>query len=282
MPVSTMSSAHTKDSSIAKCTCRPALIRPLDITFIPGFLATRTNKRQSDGQNSVKFMQIVQLPVFGRPVPDYRPPTEPLTIIFQDDDVLVLDKPSGLLSVPGKQPGAEDCLQSRAIAHHSGAEITHRLDWDTSGLLVMALNPEARRNLGRQFEVRSVEKHYVARVWGTPAVNEGKVDLPLRCDWPNRPRQLIDHDQGKSALTYWRLQSSNATTSTLLLKPKSGRTHQLRVHCASMGHPILGDRLYAHEAAYHASPHMYLHATYLELDHPMSGSRMTFESACPF
>ena len=230
----------------------------------------------------MKFMQTVQLPVFARPVPPYQPPPEPLAIIYQDNEILVVDKPSGLLSVPGKQAGAEDCLQSRASAHHGGAEITHRLDWDTSGLIVLALNRHARRNLGSQFETRHVEKHYVARVWGNPVGNEGEIDLPLRCDWPNRPRQLVDHDQGKSAVTPWQLQSTNGKTSTLLLKPKTGRTHQLRVHCASMGHPILGDRLYAHESAYHAHNRMCLHATHLAFDHPANGTRMAFASRCPF
>ena len=227
-------------------------------------------------------MQTIHLPVFSRPVPPYRPPTDPLAIIHQDDHILVIDKPSGLLSVPGKQPGAEDCLQSRAAAIHGGAEITHRLDWDTSGLVVLALNRDARRKLGSQFETRTVEKHYIARVWGRPLDIEGAIDLPLRCDWPNRPRQLVDHEQGKSALTLWQLRSADSETSTLLLKPKTGRSHQLRVHCASMGHPILGDRLYAHESAYLAHKRMCLHATYLVFDHPADGRRLAFASPCPF
>lgn len=195
---------------------------------------------------------------------------------------MVIDKPSGLLTVPGKQPGAADCLQSRATVHHAGAEITHRLDWDTSGIIVLALNKPTRRHLGIQFEKRLVEKQYVARVWGKPAIQNGRIDLPLRCDWPNRPRQIVDHVEGREAITDWEITSSNATSSYLLMKPKTGRTHQLRVHCQSMGHPILGDRLYAHEDAYQAHERMCLHASYIEFEHPAHGKRVRYESPCPF
>lgn len=217
-----------------------------------------------------------------RPLPPYLPPAGPLSIIHEDDHILVIDKQSGLLTVSGKQPGADDCLQSRAVAHHAGAEITHRLDWDTSGIIVLALNKAARRNLGMQFEKRQVEKHYIARVWGKPANQSGNIDLPLRCDWPNRPRQIVDNDQGRAAITDWALMSSDAVGSYLLMKPKTGRSHQLRVHCQSMGHPILGDRLYAHEDAYQAHERMCLHASFIAFSHPASGETVKFDSPCPF
>lgn len=217
-----------------------------------------------------------------RPVPDYSPPMEPLSIIHEDEHILVVDKPSGLLSVPGKAPGTEDCLISRAVAHHAGAEIAHRLDWDTSGLMVLALNKQARRQLGIHFEKRLVEKRYIARVWGKPDLEQGTIRLPLRCDWPNRPRQIVDHDQGREAITHWQVKQHNDVGCELLLKPKTGRSHQLRVHCLSMGHPILGDRLYAHEQAYKAYNRMCLHASFLAFAHPISGQHLEFESACPF
>jgi len=217
-----------------------------------------------------------------RPLPPYFPPLEPLSIIHEDADILVIDKPSGLLTVSGKQPGADDCLESRAVAHHAGAEITHRLDWDTSGIIVLALNKKARRNLGIQFEKRLVEKHYIARVWGKPNQPNGRIDLPMRCDWPNRPRQIVDHAEGREAITDWELSACDAESSYLLMKPKTGRSHQLRVHCQSMGHPILGDRLYAHEDAYQAHERMCLHASFIAFDHPTSGDRVNYASPCPF
>lgn len=217
-----------------------------------------------------------------RPLPPYYPPVGPLPIIHEDEDILIVDKPSGLLTVPGKQPGADDCLQSRAVAHHAGAEITHRLDWDTSGIIVLALNKQARRHLGIQFEKRRIEKHYIARVWGKPEIESGRIELPLRCDWPNRPRQIIDHDQGREAVTDWSIVSSDTMSTYLLMKPKTGRSHQLRVHCQSMGHPILGDRLYAHQDAYIAHDRMCLHASFIAFEHPGSGKTLEFQSPCPF
>lgn len=217
-----------------------------------------------------------------RPLPPYHPPAGRLHIVHEDEHILVADKPSGLLTVPGKQPGADDCLQSRATAHHSGAEITHRLDWDTSGIVVLALNKQARRHLGIQFEKRMVEKQYIARVWGKPDVVNGRINLPLRCDWPNRPRQIVDHAQGREAITDWSIMTSDAVSTYLLMKPKTGRSHQLRVHCQSMGHPILGDRLYAHQEAYTAHERMCLHASFIAFEHPISGKTVEFQSPCPF
>ncbi len=217
-----------------------------------------------------------------RPLPPYHPPHGDLSIIHEDEHILVIDKPSGLLTVPGKQPGADDCLQSRATAHHAGAEITHRLDWDTSGIIVLALNKQARRHIGIQFEKRQVEKQYIARIWGKPNHNNGIIDLPLRCDWPNRPRQIVDHIEGRQAVTQWSVMTSDTKSSYLQMKPKTGRSHQLRVHCQSMGNPILGDRLYAHDDAYRAHERMCLHASFIAFAHPFSGETVKFQSPCPF
>lgn len=217
-----------------------------------------------------------------RPVPDYTPPTLPLEVIYKDENVLVLNKPSGLLTVPGMQPGAHDCLESRAQNEFPSARIVHRLDWDTSGVLIMGLTAEARVHLGLQFEKRQVKKTYIARVWGTPSNDSGTINLPLRCDWPNRPRQMVDHEQGREAITDWQIMTKDEQTSDLMMKPHTGRSHQLRVHCLSMGHPILGDRLYAHEQAYHAHERMCLHAFSIAFAHPVSGESLYFESEVPF
>ena len=212
----------------------------------------------------------------------YRPPVAPLCYVHVDEQLLVLDKPSGLLTVPGKADHHKDCLESRVQAEHPNARIVHRLDMDTSGLIVLALNPEAHRHLGLQFERRHVDKRYVADVWGVIEQDEGKVDLPLICDWPNRPKQMVDHEQGKSAQTSWKVLARHNEKTRVQLFPKTGRSHQLRVHMLSLGHPILGDNLYAHEQALNASPRLSLHAEMLEFHHPIGGERIKFESDCPF
>ena len=146
----------------------------------------------------------------------------------------------------------------------------------------MALNPEAHRHLGLQFERRYVDKRYVADVWGRLESDTGEVDLPLICDWPNRPKQMVDHEQGKSAQTSWKVLARDNNKTRVQLFPKTGRSHQLRVHMLSLGHPILGDNLYAHKQALNASPRLSLHAEMLELHHPIGGERIKFESECPF
>ncbi|MEP1442499.1 MAG: RluA family pseudouridine synthase [Hyphomicrobiales bacterium] len=212
----------------------------------------------------------------------YRPPEGPLSYVHTDDQLLVLDKPSGLLTVPGKADHHKDCLESRVQADYPNARIVHRLDMDTSGLIVLALNPEAHRHLGLQFERRYVDKRYVADVWGQLDNETGEVDLPLICDWPNRPKQMVDFEQGKSAQTSWKVLARDENKTRVQLFPKTGRSHQLRVHMLSLGHPILGDNLYAHAEALNASPRLSLHAEMLEFHHPIGGERIKFESECPF
>lgn len=218
----------------------------------------------------------------------YQPPMSPyLDIIFQDKDIVVLNKSSGLLSVPGRLPEHQDCLQNRVQRVLPTATIVHRLDMATSGIMIMALNKPAHVAISRQFEQRKTNKSYIARVFGKVAEIEGSIDLPLICDWPNRPKQMVDHDNGKKSLTNYSVLSystlSSGDESTLIeLRPVTGRSHQLRVHMLALGHPILGDRLYAHEKALTVSSRLQLHARNLSLTHPVTGELLCFVSPCPF
>ncbi|MFV8783422.1 pseudouridine synthase [Microbulbifer sp. SA54] len=207
----------------------------------------------------------------------YNPPTDPhLSVIYVDDALLVLDKPSGLLTVPGRDPAHRDSLASRAQGAYADALIVHRLDMDTSGLVVMARGADIHRKLSALFQQRAVDKTYLARVWGEPAQDSGEVDLPLICDWPNRPRQMVDFEVGKPSLTRWRKLSTDGNTTLLELTPVTGRSHQLRVHMQAMGHPILGDPFYAHAEALAAAPRLLLHAQELGFVHPVLESPLHF------
>ncbi|MBL0711142.1 MAG: bifunctional tRNA pseudouridine(32) synthase/23S rRNA pseudouridine(746) synthase RluA [Colwellia sp.] len=218
----------------------------------------------------------------------YQPPMSPyIEIIYQDEDLVVLNKASGLLSVPGRLPEHKDCLQNRVQRVLPTATIVHRLDMATSGIMIMALNKPAHVAISRQFEQRKTKKSYIARVFGKVKDIEGSVDLPLICDWPNRPKQKVDHENGKQSLTnYSVLNYSKLSTgddSTLIeLRPVTGRSHQLRVHMLALGHPILGDRLYAQGQALTASPRLQLHAKNLSLAHPVTGELLCFVTPCPF
>lgn len=193
-----------------------------------------------------------------------------------------MNKQAGLLSVPGKAAEHSDCLERRAQELYSGARIVHRLDMDTSGVMVLAMNAAAHRHLGLQFERRKTDKTYVAEVWGHLQEEEGEVDLPLVCDWPNRPKQMVSFEHGRPALTRWKVLERTEKTSRVRLFPHTGRSHQLRVHMLSLGHPIIGDRFYAEGEALNASARLALHAESLELHHPSDGRRVTFRAECPF
>jgi len=218
----------------------------------------------------------------------YLPPMSPyLDIMYQDDDFIVLNKASGILSVPGRLPEHQDCLQNRVQRVLPTATIVHRLDMATSGLMIMALNKPAHVAISRQFEQRKTKKIYLARVFGLIELNEGSVDLPLICDWPNRPKQKVDHENGKQSLTHYRVLSQSdivgEEASTLVeLIPVTGRSHQLRVHMLALGHPILGDRLYASKEALAMKNRLQLHALNLSLFHPSTEQAMTFNAPCPF
>jgi len=205
-----------------------------------------------------------------------------LHINYQDDDILVLNKPSGLLSVPGKAKEHADSMQTRAQKVFPTATIVHRLDMATSGLMVMALNKPAHRHISKQFELRETAKTYQAIVFGTVQQDSGEIDLPLICDWPNRPKQMVDHERGKKALTHWRVLERNTKTTRVELKPVTGRSHQLRVHMLSMQHPIIGDRLYAQDQALTMSNRLNLHGMFLSFRHPVTEQILGFESQVPF
>jgi len=223
-------------------------------------------------------MASTQLPSF-----IYDPPQDPrLEVMHVDGDILVVSKPSGLLSVPGKAEEHSDCLEARAKAAYPDARIVHRLDMDTSGVMVLAMNPVAHRHLGLQFERRKTAKSYIARVWGTMECERGEVDLPLRCDWPNRPKQMVCHEHGRNAVTDWQVQAREIRATRVKLLPVTGRSHQLRVHMLVLGHPILGDRFYAEGEALSAADRLQLHAKELTFHHPTGGERVTFSAECPF
>ncbi|TCS60486.1 RluA family pseudouridine synthase [Primorskyibacter sedentarius] len=212
---------------------------------------------------------------------DYAPPSDPLNILHEDHQIVVVDKPAGLLSVPGKGEHLSDCLLTRLQDAFPQTLLVHRLDRDTSGVMVFALTPHAQRHLGLQFEKRQTKKTYMARVAGRVEPKTGTIDLPIGVDWPNRPRQMIDHENGRNALTDWRVMKAGDTESRVHLMPKTGRSHQLRVHMLSLGHPILGDPLYA-EGADAQHPRMMLHSEELRLRHPEGGIGMKFRSPAPF
>lgn len=211
----------------------------------------------------------------------YAPPDTPLSVLHEDAEVIVVEKPAGLLSVPGKGPGLDDCLLARVQAAFPQVLLVHRLDRDTSGVMIFAQTPHAQRHLGLQFEKRMVQKTYVARVWGVPSEPSGTVDLPLIVDWPNRPRQMVDHARGRPAQTDWRLMKDEGETARLQLKPHTGRSHQLRVHCLALGHPILGDPFYATGPA-RDFPRLMLHSLELRFKHPNGGRSMKLRAPVPF
>lgn len=214
----------------------------------------------------------------------YAPPPGLPHILFADDALLIIDKPAGLLSVPGRGPGHADSLAGRIQAEYPDARIVHRLDMATSGLLVMARGLEMERRLSIAFQQRQVDKRYVAVVAGHPQPEQGEISLPLITDWPNRPRQKVDLETGKPSLTAYALVDHDDTThsSRVELYPHTGRTHQLRIHMMAIGHPILGDDLYADPARRAMAPRLLLHATQLNLNHPGNGRRMEFCSPAPF
>lgn len=212
------------------------------------------------------------------------PCQETVSVLYQDDALLIIDKPSGLLSVPGRHPDNRDCVISRLQQEFPAARIVHRLDLDTSGLMVIALEADIHRALNALFEQRQVEKSYTAVVAGVVEQDKGSVALPLICDWPNRPRQKVDHEQGKPALTHYRVVERDTTRERSLLefRPVTGRSHQLRVHAAEMGHPILGCCFYAPESVRDASERLLLHASALSFRHPASGEVLAITSDAPF
>lgn len=201
-----------------------------------------------------------------------------LVLLHADAHLLLVDKPSGLLTVPAKPPGVQDCLESRLREAFSEALLVHRLDRDTSGVMVFAHSRLAQRHLGWQFERRQVSKRYVARVAGTVAGESGRIELPLACDWPNRPRQMVT-PLGRPARTDWTVIGREPGATRLRLAPLTGRSHQLRVHLAALGHPILGDAFYGDPGS---ADRLQLHAESLGFRHPEGGAPVVFGAPVPF
>lgn len=204
---------------------------------------------------------------------------EPTRILYEDEDLLLVRKPHLLLSIPGRHPLNRDCLISRVQLRFPEARMVHRLDLDTSGIMVVPLNRQSQAHIARQFQQRRVEKIYHAIVYGNPARDRGEIDLPIARDWANRPRQMICRTRGKSALTHYEVLARAPDRARLLLRPVTGRSHQLRLHLRELGHPILGCDLYAHERALDMSERLLLHASTLAFEHPRTGEWIRGE--CP-
>lgn len=218
----------------------------------------------------------------------YRPPAAAPRLVWEDPWILVFDKPSGLLTTPGKPADQKDCLEARARARFPWAAIVHRLDRATSGLVILARHRTAHRALHAQFEGRTVSKRYVAVAAGEPGAASGEIDAPLMTDWPRRPLQKVaaEAEGGKPSRTLWeRLEAApgyGLAATRLALSPVTGRTHQLRAHLTWIGCPILGDDFYAPPKARAAAPRLLLHAEQLAFRHPEDGREMRFEAPAPF
>lgn len=213
----------------------------------------------------------------------YNPPIDPwVDIIFEDDQILAVNKPSGLLSVPGRLPEHSDSMWLRIQETYPDAQIVHRLDMDTSGLMVLAKNKQAESALKKQFQYRLTHKIYYARVWGHVESNEGVVDLPLIGDWPNRPRQMVCHQTGKPSKTLFQVVKHEDKTTIVRLLPITGRSHQLRVHMQALGHPIVGDEFYSQGEAFECSARLALHAAELSFYHPKTDWLRSLFVPCDF
>jgi tRNA pseudouridine32 synthase/23S rRNA pseudouridine746 synthase len=203
-----------------------------------------------------------------------------IQIIYQDEYVVAVNKPQGLLSVPGLGPDKQDCLISRLVKMIPDAKVVHRLDCYTSGIMLFAIGIEMQRALSRIFHDRKIKKQYIALVKQWLEENEGVIKFPMRCDIDNRPHQIVDYEHGKSAVTFWQVLQREDDTVRLLLKPHTGRTHQLRVHCTAMGYPIIGDGLYGKDEV--KQPRMLLHADNLLFEHPVTNKEMHLFAECEF
>ena len=218
---------------------------------------------------------------------EYHPPLDPfLDEVYRDNYILVINKPSGLLSVPGNRPEYFDSAMTRVQKKYGFTEPAHRLDMATSGILLFALSKAAEKELKRQFREREPKKHYIALLWGKlgdKVGDTGKMNFPLICDWENRPRQKICYEHGKKAITHYEvLEYLPNNTTRVKLTPITGRSHQLRVHSLALGHPILGDKFYANPLAKSLAPRLCLHAESLTITHPITGERMTFTAEAEF
>ena len=213
----------------------------------------------------------------------YAPPQDPISILFEDDDLVVIDKPAGLLSVPGRLAEHHDSAYYRVLDIYPNAKITHRLDMATSGILMFAKHRDAEVAVSKMFQARTVKKNYVALVQGKIAA-QGSVDVPLITDWENRPRQIVHFELGKPSQTLFDAveYDEQSDVSRVLLTPITGRSHQLRVHMQYIGHPITGDKLYHPEPMRSSLGRMALHASYLAFQHPLQGNEVEIKGVVPF
>ena len=212
------------------------------------------------------------------------PPDNGLELLYLDDYLIAVNKPNGLLSVPGKGAEKLDSLSSRVQKIYPEALVVHRLDMPTSGIVLMARNKDTQSRLGQLFEQRMISKTYIALVNGQPDLSKGRIDLPLVCDWPNRPRQIVSFEQGKAAQTDYRVleYDKDNNCSRIQLMPLTGRSHQLRVHMQALGHPILGDELYAENVIDSRTRRLLLHAEKLEFLHPFYNTLVQLNCPAPF
>ncbi len=201
-------------------------------------------------------------------------------IIYQDDFIIAINKPQALLSVPGIGPEKQDCAIARLLEIEATAKVVHRLDCYTSGIMIFAIGIEMQRALSKIFHDRKIQKEYVALVYDWLPEDSGVIKFPMRCDIDNRPCQIVDYEHGKAATTYWQVIERGKRYTRLLLKPETGRTHQLRVHCAAMEYPIAGDQLYGPEPS--LETRMMLHAESLSFQHPVSGKDLLLKSPVEF
>ncbi len=211
-------------------------------------------------------------------------PERDIIYLYEDKTIVVVSKPAWLLSVPGRGEDKRDSVAYRVQQKYPEARTVHRLDWATSGVIIMALTAPAHRNLNKQFADRKTQKRYIAIVAGIVEKDEQTIDLPLRCDWENRPRQIVDYELGKPSqtLVYVDYRDNKQQRTRLILKPITGRSHQLRVHCQQIGHPIIGDQLYAPPQWRDSSARLLLHAEELRVYHPQSGELISFFDPSPF
>ncbi|MFN2288409.1 MAG: pseudouridine synthase [Chromatocurvus sp.] len=217
-------------------------------------------------------------------MPPYLVPhsSERIQVLYRDADVLLVRKPDLLLSVPGRHPLNRDCLITRLQVNYPSAKTVHRLDLDTSGVMIIALSARSQSALGRLFQERRICKEYEAVVYGQVAADSGEINLPIARDWENRPRQKVCHASGRYALTRYTVTGRQADRTRLLLEPVTGRSHQLRIHTASLGHPILGCDMYAHSEALAMAPRLLLHASRIAFPHPLTEEWMDISCPAPF
>lgn len=228
---------------------------------------------------------MTQTSIDQQPKPYIVPPCHrEVKILYRDEAMLLVEKPDLLLSVPGRLPQNKDCMITRVQQHYPTATVVHRLDLDTSGIMMVPLMREAHAELSRQFQRRTISKTYTAVLWGLLEQDQGTIELPIACDWQHRPKQKICYENGKYALTEYRVLSRDLEkgTTRVTLHPVTGRSHQLRIHSRELGHPILGCDMYAHEQALAAAPRLMLHATEIRFSHPLTGQEVIGYSSPPF